>query len=79
MVSGEGKVIAGAQKESVNELNCSREGESWEGSSPVPMIPGRYFHGQKGQMPKDAAAVLGGGGCGDRDGTAEGQKIHIWH
>ena len=25
MVSGEGKVIAGAQKESVNELNCSLE------------------------------------------------------
>lgn len=43
------------------------------------MIPGRCFHRQKCQMPKDAAAMLGGGGCGDRDGAAEGQKIHIWH
>lgn len=77
--SGEGKVIAGAQKGSVNESNCSKRVRARRADIPQLCFLVGVSTSKNARCPNDAAARLrgrgGGAECDGRDGAAEGQKI----
>lgn len=75
--SGEGKVIAGAQKGSVNESNCSKRVRARRADIPQLCFLVGVCTSKNARCPNDAAARLRGQGaeCDGRDGAAEGQKI----
>ena len=70
-------MIAGAQKGSVNESNCSKRVRARRADIPQLCFLVVVSTSKNARCPNDAAAGLRGRGaeCDGRDGAAEGQKI----